>query len=438
MKSYNFNLTDYHDINEAKIKLNGITVIAGINGSGKSTISRWLYGYVKFANEFESIIDNKVIDKLLNSNNLLWSIQRRLALWIKDYTRPIFPLHLTNPTLEEIAETIFNRIKNISKILKTLEKKDQLAYSDWLKNALPLSNNNIEDFDQLVQDFETTSEKEVLNSIREAEKTKENHFWNDLLDIIENFLNLSHESPDKFSFFENGASLIQDERFFAPIGLKKAIYIDSPMAVTNRIDYGKNIWNNLKTLLYTPSKEIPEEAKEIILKIKMIIGGNLKLEKHELQRKPDLRFIRKYDGLDISIDDVATGMKSFAYILQLLENGYIDGNTLLIIDEPEAHLHPQWVVKFAQILVLLHKKLGTQILLASHDPDMIAALKAISGAEGISENINFYQAEKDVRSHKFNYKFLGNDISQIFECFNIAIDDIEKFENRILKENSEK
>ncbi|MDE5675665.1 MAG: ATP-binding protein, partial [Muribaculaceae bacterium] len=131
--------------------------------------------------------------------------------------------------------------------------------------------------------------------------------------------------------------------------------------------------------------------------------------------------------LDNSIDELATGMKSFAYLLRLLENGYLDSETLLIIDEPEAHLHPQWIFKFAKILVLLNKKLGVKIMIASHNPDMVAAISAISEAEGSSANTNFYQAEKVPGTLRFDFKHCGNDISPIFECFNIAIDRIDSY-----------
>ena len=35
----------------------------------------------------------------------------------------------------------------------------------------------------------------------------------------------------------------------------------------------------------------------------------------------------------------------------------------MIIDEPEAHLHPQWIVEYARLIVLLHKKLVLNFLL---------------------------------------------------------------------------
>lgn len=76
-------------------------------------------------------------------------------------------------------------------------------------------------------------------------------------------------------------------------------------------------------------------------------------------------------------------MKTFAYLYQLIKNGYLDDKTILMIDEPEVHLHPQWIVEYARLLVLIHKTLGTKLILASHDPDFIAAIKAIAKREEV-------------------------------------------------------
>lgn len=106
----------------------------------------------------------------------------------------------------------------------------------------------------------------------------------------------------------------------------------------------------------------------------------------------------------------------------------MNDETLLMIDEPEAHLHPQWIVEFARLLVLLNKELGLKIIIASHNPDMVAAIHDIANKEGVLENTNFYVAQpENSESHQYIFKALGHEVEEIFESFNIALDNIGRY-----------
>lgn len=53
MGKYIYKLLGYHAVKEAEIKLDGITVLSGINGCGKSTLSRWLYYLINGSRDFD-------------------------------------------------------------------------------------------------------------------------------------------------------------------------------------------------------------------------------------------------------------------------------------------------------------------------------------------------------------------------------------------------
>jgi predicted ATPase len=132
------------------------------------------------------------------------------------------------------------------------------------------------------------------------------------------------------------------------------------------------------------------------------------------------------DETSFDVRGAATGEISFSYLLQLVKNGWIDDGTLLIIDEPESHLHPQWIVEYARVLVLLQKKLGTKVLISSHNPDMISAIQSIAEAYNVLDKTIFYLAEKtDDGTYTFSNQ--GDSIEQIFDTFNRAIDRINGF-----------
>lgn len=48
---------DFRAISQAEIKLDGITVVAGVNGCGKSTLSKLLYWVYRSATDFKVLAD---------------------------------------------------------------------------------------------------------------------------------------------------------------------------------------------------------------------------------------------------------------------------------------------------------------------------------------------------------------------------------------------
>ena len=125
-------------------------------------------------------------------------------------------------------------------------------------------------------------------------------------------------------------------------------------------------------------------------------------------------------------------MKTFAYMSQLLKNGWLDKETLLLIDEPEAHLHPQWIVEFARLLVMIHKDLGVKIVIASHNPDMVAALQSIAQKEEVSKDTVFYLAQKGKDDAMYEFVDKGMEIGDIFNSFNIALSRIEQYGTAVI------
>ena len=67
---------------------------------------------------------------------------------------------------------------------------------------------------------------------------------------------------------------------------------------------------------------------------------------------------------------------------------------MLIIDEPETHLHPKWQVEYARLLVELVKN-DISVLVTSHSPYLIQALKVFSDKEGVQDRTTFYLSEKN-------------------------------------------
>ena len=206
------------------------------------------------------------------------------------------------------------------------------------------------------------------------------------------------------------------------------IYIDTPMAIGHETIYD-SYWDGLTDLLKKKRVDVEVATYENDL-IASIISGDAVLNGQTFYDDSsfDEKFVyRRNDGSTFDLTECATGIKSFSIIQMLLQNGYLDKNTLLIVDEPEVHLHPQWVVEYARLIVLLNKVLGVKLFIASHNPDMVSAIRYISEKEGVLDQVGFYLAEKNEDSYTYDYTYLESNIEPIFASFNIALDRINQY-----------
>lgn len=94
----------------------------------------------------------------------------------------------------------------------------------------------------------------------------------------------------------------------------------------------------------------------------------------------------------LDIKNISTGLKTFVILKTLLQKGVIEYNGTIILDEPEIHLHPEWQLIFAELIVLIQKEFGMHILLNTHSPCFLNAIEVYSTKYGISDKCKYYLA----------------------------------------------
>ena len=78
---------------------------------------------------------------------------------------------------------------------------------------------------------------------------------------------------------------------------------------------------------------------------------------------------------------------------RLIENGAFRANAILIIDEPESNQHPEWQLKLAETLVLLHKELGVRLFLNTHSTYFLRAIEVYADRYELSNRCHYYQTQ---------------------------------------------
>lgn len=135
------------------------------------------------------------------------------------------------------------------------------------------------------------------------------------------------------------------------------------------------------------------------------------------------------DCLDL---ENSSGIKEIGIIQTLIKNDKLKENSFLIIDEPESSLHPEWEIRFAEILVLLAKELNIHIYLNSHSAMFIEAISLYSQYYGLIKDTNFYLTQKQSNG-KYNFKKISpKNMGEVYENLTSPYDELDRLKAKIL------
>lgn len=322
-------------LKEANVKIDGLTVIAGENDTGKSTVGKALFSMIKATQSITEIDDDRdETKKILNRNFCAF-----------------YYLLFKSTRLPENGYIHLKKDKYFSAI-----KRKITEHNIALKRDVKLTNK--------ITFIETPL------------------VWN-------------------FSKFFRDIALVESQM---------DIKVDYPVLMKEL---------NFKLFIKNASDGI-----NIVDEMILLMGG-----KFEQDERGDYFFNKK--GKRIELENIATGIKTFGIFQVLSQNNYLNENTVLVLDEPEVHLHPKWQLEMAKIIVELVKS-GVKILVNSHSPYMIDALKYYSDKSKV--NSNFYIAEKN-KDETSTISDVTMDISPIFEKLTEPLERLHKMKLGLLDED---
>ena len=199
-----------------------------------------------------------------------------------------------------------------------------------------------------------------------------------------------------------------------------AYYIDNPFVLNhlNATGYpiqfvpGNDLDKNvIRAILDSKRTQSDDKMSDIFDSV----GNKEKLEEvYSVLRKAysgttaikDNQYVYHEGTTDIYLQNISTGLKSFALIERLLESGKLKQQDVLILDEPEIHLHPEWQLIYAEMIVVLQKTFDLTILVTTHSPYFLEALEVYTKKHGIANKTRIYLAEND------NNNFSINEVTQ--------------------------
>lgn len=395
-------LSNFGKVRKAKIELNGLTVIAGKNDTGKSTVGKAIYATLKtlagFPNEAQrlhnrniALLLENIITPLFRDKKYEGSFGEALPVYLM-----ISQLKAKKSNKEDANDAI-ELIENLRKNEKFLFSKKEIQYViDRIKEM-----SKEEEFFRILS-------SDVFNSVFESNLNNSVH----LDDTLSLSYNINRECVFELMAESNDITEAYINNKVKDVFLSDAILIDSPLYLEWQINssspYSKDLKNKLKKASRFKSVF---DALSVAQDLKDVLQDS-SFELNEQTKHIEYRVSSKKRSALLDISNIASGAKTFGIISLLLKSNVINPNTMLILDEPENHLHPEWQIKYAKILVEMAAA-KIPILLTSHSPTLIQALMQFARKKMDPGYVNFYLASKEDDNYS-SFENVNDDIDRIF------------------------
>lgn len=387
---------NFAKIAEADIIIDGITIIAGNNNTGKSTIGKILDAIFNTTINIGEKMNKarvtllsealqKELEQILAREDSYFSIRYDMQLSIRKFA-------------EELVEGKNGSDDLCRRYLRSLEISLDSTEEDQA----------IERFRSLLAEIGQISEMSLSEAI----------YTNYFGDIFHKQINsVYHREKEAAVTLLIKGKKIQLEfkndecvNCVRELGISNtSLYIDDPFVLdelNNRLflftsDESMHQRNIVQKLTATKEKGIEERAlsallmnrrlEEIVALMNKVVAGKvLRRQKYMYQMEGDIT-------KELDVASLSTGLKSFVIIKQLLLNGALNEKDVIVLDEPEIHLHPEWQLIYAELIVLLQKKFDFHIIVTTHSSHFMEALELFAKRYGLFNRCNYYLA--DVKEH---------------------------------------
>lgn len=353
-----------------------VTLIAGENGTGKSTISKSLYMLMNANRSIEALIENERKDLFKNlKSDQGYPYSPNFLSENFGYQMEFNRLSLLNIPFQkmrpELRNTIIKRLLSAefsSQVLRNGTKEGSIsAEADSLHSSIDISS---EDY-KFVSDISADSSVLYFDTV--------------------GFIEQAYKRNQSIINHQNGTYQ----------QLQKAI---------------EDIKSNQESLFSELDRN--KMIKTFGDKLHDIIGGRFDYN------PDDKSYYYESKGIKYSLDNVASGVKAFSALDLFIKYGVIMDDSTIILDEPETNLHPLWQVRFAELLVSLSENTGIRVVVNSHSPFFIEALELCCSRKLNKDDYRLYFTEMDKGIAAI--KDVTSDSSSIFDSLAAPYDVMDK------------
>lgn len=380
-------------VKKADVDIEGITVIAGENNTGKSTVGKALYSVCNGLYHIEDQIKNERITTVSNLLDILY---------IRKHNK---------------RSRYYERTKTAEKILEYNQEKDKTNFIkegvldflfDYGTANTAFDESGIDDSVAKIEEILAVSDKEILNRVVTTKLYIEfnGQLSNIYSDEIGEISLVDKSNIVKIPIEKN---VVRD--VLSPYSLQtEAVYIDDPFVLDDAELYAPSLLRDAELrkkgnhrdlisckLMQSENKvttidEIlaDKRLEKIHTRINSVCDGNIVTAKRQ-----GIGYRKKDSDAILDIKNISTGLKTFVILKTLLLNGTLEEKGTVILDEPEIHLHPQWQLLFAELIVLIQKEFNMNVLINTHSPYFLQAIETYAAKYEIADKCKYYLAHLD-------------------------------------------
>lgn len=465
-------------VKDSQLTLNGLTVITGKNNSGKSTVGKALYSILDAVCNIQQKAEMDKRDYIrmqLNSvQNILDTFRFfRVTMRTQDQYPAISQFvsrsYWAKTSLHSIEVFAHDFERELSEFdISLLENSS--SFSNYQRNYRHSTNTNSEEPLSVIFDSERSraltllhktfgdieKDPELTNYARESiDQTLNFEFSNQIQPVRapqeQSHIKLFDEQSTYFNFYIQDNHVCNDgSPVFLSSPYKKVYFIDNPFILDDKVLLGYDLFSTedydadtvfnhgrLKKHSEKLRTVLRSEKSTSVFEQTMIKDSLINIQKALNSALPG-SFDFSADGdyyiqndMKLSFSNLATGAKLFSVLKILLERGELDSSTMLILDEPEAHLHPQWQNLFAEIIVMLVKELNVSILLTTHSPNFMLAIDAYMRKHKLADKSNFYQTNF-LDNGFVQYQCVNENMELIYQDFLKYLSEVKLLRNKYL------
>ena len=261
-----------------------------------------------------------------------------------------------------------------------------------------------------------STDEEIVNLIKDEGYTPELYRYADNI-----FLMMSVNDNPSIQLDFNPLKINIVDR---SLPIKDVTYVDGPLIINESIPktLGLEHDEDLKRKMITIKNYINPDKSEYLQEILNLIDEIIENQSLEYSNEKRRFFLNVNENVKVPINRAPNGIKSFLILRELLMNGYLNDESILILDEPEILSHPVWQLSLAHIIGRIIKNLGLKVIVNTCNIYFIEALEMYSNSYKLKTN--FYLGKKVDDGYEF-----VNETDSIQNIYNALLAPFEKLDN---------